>query len=132
MASNHPTDTIFIVGPRGLAEKNIHDITFKFCLTGSYGFYLSRQLRRASFAAFFDIGANQGLYSLMAAKNANILQIFSFEPNPQIIPYLADNIARNRAARIVYYPVGLGQKSEQLILCVNEGHSGGGTLFDGA
>jgi len=45
---------------------------------------------------FFDIGANVGLYSLYAARRADRVRVFSFEPHKINFATLAENILLNR------------------------------------
>jgi hypothetical protein len=54
-------------------QGNWEDLTFLFCVQGAYGYYLSELLRTAQDAfVFIDIGANQGLYSILASKNKDV------------------------------------------------------------
>ena len=45
---------------------------------------------------FMDIGANQGVFSLVAAKNKNFVEIHAFEPNLELISYLERNFDTNK------------------------------------
>ena len=46
------------------------DQTFKFCYRGDYGNFLSDYLNNLNENfVFVDVGANQGLYSIIAGKN---------------------------------------------------------------
>ena len=42
----------------------------------------------------FDVGANIGVYSLIAGKQG--AKVFSFEPSPEVIPYLEANMEINK------------------------------------
>ena len=49
------------------------DATFNLCLSGTYGYFFSDFLNNIEKPySFLDIGANQGIYSLVASKNKNI------------------------------------------------------------
>jgi FkbM family methyltransferase len=109
-------------------QKNPQDLTYRFCISGAYGDYLATVLREGSYEAFFDIGANQGLYSLIAARNPRIGQVYAFEPNPEVFKFLSANIERNRSRNIDSFPVGLGDTAATMILTVVKNHSGAGTL----
>jgi FkbM family methyltransferase len=43
---------------------------------------------------FFDVGANIGIYSLMAGKKG--AKVYAFEPSPEVLPYLEKNIELNK------------------------------------
>ena len=59
-----------IYGPK--LKTNWCDGTFQFCIFGSYGYFLSDFIKKINYKFYFlDIGANQGIYSLLAAKNLN-------------------------------------------------------------
>lgn len=45
--------------------------------------------------SFFDVGANSGLYALLAASASTQLSIHAFEPYPPAIDVIKKNIARN-------------------------------------
>ena len=66
-----------------LMFENWRDVTFRFCIRGSYGTVFSDYLKNYTKPfCFIDIGANQGLYSLIAGNNENCLKVFAFEPVP--------------------------------------------------
>ena len=49
------------------------DATFNLCLSGTYGYFFSDFLNNIEKPTnFVDIGANQGIYTLIASKNRNI------------------------------------------------------------
>lgn len=56
---------------------------------------------------FFDIGANTGLMSLLAALHDLQCQVHAFEPVPWIVDALRKNISVNRLSNIVIQPVAL-------------------------
>lgn len=59
---------------------------------------------------FFDIGANTGLYSLLAARAAPDLDIHAFEPYPPVSKILLANIALNAlSARITVSSFALAE-----------------------
>ena len=86
-----------------LMFENWKDVTFRFCIRGSYGTVFSDYLKNYTKPfCFIDIGANQGLYSLIAGNNENCLKVFAFEPVPTTTGILTKNIGVNN----------LGGKSE--------------------
>lgn len=61
---------------------------------------------------FFDIGANVGFYSLLAAEIVREEgQVFSFEPLPQNFEYLKKHIAINNYKNIFPYQFAVSEKS---------------------
>ena len=75
---------------------NYPDITFRFYFFGSYGYYLSDILRsQTKEFSFIDVGANQGLYSILAGKNPHCKSVLSFEPIDETYDFLTRNIAIN-------------------------------------
>ena len=77
-------------------KKNYPDNAFKYYLIGQYGKFFSKFLKTQKEASIFlDIGANQGLYSLIALKNPFFTKIFSFEPQSGTYDILTENIQRN-------------------------------------
>ena len=86
-----------------LMFENWRDVTFRFCIRGSYGTVFSDYLKNYTKPfCFIDIGANQGLYSLISGNNENCLKVFAFEPVPTTAGILTKNIGANN----------LGGKSE--------------------
>lgn len=72
------------------------DATFRFYFLGSYGFFYSNFLKSyASNFIFIDVGANKGLYSIIAAKNLNCEEVISFEPILETYEYLKQNCSLN-------------------------------------
>ena len=45
---------------------------------------------------FFDVGANIGVYSLIAAAQSRASRVFAFEPHPYTFSLLEDNVRLNR------------------------------------
>lgn len=76
------------------------DRTFELCVDG-YGSFVSNAIgvqdRRF---VFLDIGANLGLFSLLAAKNPHCERVIAFEPLPDIFRNLECNIRRNGGGKI--------------------------------
>ena len=76
-----------------------NDNTFRFAASGAYGSFISDHIKSISADIFIDVGANQGLYSILAANNKNIKNIISFEPNPILFERLTNNVQRNNFSR---------------------------------
>lgn len=104
------------------------DATFRFCASGAYGFFYSDWLKATGSCVFIDVGANLGIYSLVACKNPNIKRIYSFEPQPDIFNCLNINLGKNRSTRVVAFPYAISEVTEESELRTKEGHSGVATL----
>lgn len=77
-------------------RKNIRDSTYRACMTGGYGYFISNHIGTINRKfVFLDIGSNQGLYSLLSARSKNCIHVFAFEPNPETFSFLVDNIRYN-------------------------------------
>jgi FkbM family methyltransferase len=78
---------------------------------------------------FVDIGANQGLYSLIAAQNPKCRQIIAFEPVPVTHARLAANVGLNGGAeRTVLHQLAIADSVGEVEISVAEGHTGTATL----
>lgn len=112
---------------------NWNDRTFQYCLYATYGHELSDILtaRRTPFV-FLDIGANQGLFSLIAAKNSACMAAIAFEPVSKTFELLKANIEANHfGARITPVLAGISEKTGRSEMSVCHTHSGGASLRNG-
>ena len=76
---------------------NFDDKTFEYYLTGAYGPFLYTYLSEIDRPhMFLDVGANQGLYTIVAASNDMCVRCFAFEPVPDTYRLLEANIALNK------------------------------------
>jgi FkbM family methyltransferase len=79
---------------------------------------------------FLDIGANQGEYTLFAAKRLNNGQVISFEPLPAMIKALEKNITINDFNNVIINSYGLSNvKGEFPIFDVDNGNEGLATFY---
>ena len=85
---------------------------------------LGRLLKNDS--VFVDIGANQGEFTLFAAKRCRGGRVLAFEPVPEAVVKLRRNIELNDFKNIKVYPLGLSDKENTC--CV---YSSAGAFFDG-
>jgi FkbM family methyltransferase len=127
-ASNeHSTPSIY--GPA--LRTRWHDTTFRFCVSGMYGKYLSDFLCKFPYPySFIDIGANIGLYSLLAFKSLNCKNCYAFEPNPIVFKSLQQNIELNYCQGIQVYNYAVSETAGTLYFATTEAHSGTGKLVD--
>lgn len=113
-----------------LMVPNWQDTTFRYCIFGTYGRDLADLLlgQREDFV-FVDIGANQGLYSLIAAQNPRCRQVIAFEPVPTTHARLAANVALNGgAARTVLHLLAIAESAGEVTIDVAPDHTGTATL----
>lgn len=113
---------------------NWADRTFQYCRYATYGRALSDYLAAQDGRfAFVDIGANQGLYSLLAAQNPNCATAIAFEPVAATFALLRDNIALNGAeARIRPVHAAVSLHSGIATIATDSAHSGTASLRDAA
>lgn len=113
-----------------LMVPNWQDTTFRYCIFATYGRDLSDLLLGyAEEFAFVDIGANQGLYSLIAARSPRCRHIIAFEPVPATHARLAANVALNGGAdRTVLHSLAISDSVGEVEIKVPEGHSGTASL----
>jgi FkbM family methyltransferase len=72
--------------------------------------YLERILYPGS--VFADIGANAGIYTLVASKIVGEAgRVLAFEPSAQSFPILRQNIALNGLTNVLAFPIALAQKT---------------------
>jgi FkbM family methyltransferase len=126
LASNDQV-TPSVYGPA--LQTRWHDATFRFCVFGSYGHYLSDFLTTYPTPfSFIDIGANIGLYSLIAAQSRNCQACYSFEPNPEVFKSLQGNIVINGYKKIHSYNSAVTTTEGKLRFSATREHSGAGAL----
>ena len=112
-----------------LLTPTYQDKTFEYYFKGTYGTYFSDWLATLEEETIFlDIGANQGLYSVLAGKNPLVKKIFSFEPNDAIVPLLLNNLKVNQIETAEVIPAAISNVSGTLSLNTVEGHSGKSSL----
>lgn len=112
---------------------NWRDRTFQYCYHATYGRVLSDFLayQRRAFT-FIDIGANQGLYSLIAADNPHCRSVIAFEPVAATHDRLCRNIAlSDRAGTIRPVAAAVSRESGTAAISTDAAHSGTASLRDG-
>ena len=106
-----------------LFNPNFKDPTFRYCNGGAYGNFYSKYLNNQNFFFhFIDVGANIGIYSLIASKNNNCIKIDAFEPNPLIYKNLKKNLSHLNYA--TSNQVAITNKSEVINFYINPKSSG--------
>lgn len=113
---------------------NWGDVTFERCASGSYGTFYAGHLANLDVPfLFLDIGANQGLYAVLAAKNPNCLGVYAFEPVPETADLCQANAALNEVAQTVsVVTAAITDGRRRLTMTTAPDHSGTATLQAGA
>ena len=113
-----------------LMVPNWQDTTFRYCIFGTYDRDLADLLLGyGEDFVFVDIGANQGLYSLIAAQNPKCRKVIAFEPVPATHARLAANVALNGGAdRTVLHQLAIADNVGEVAISVAAGHTGTATL----
>ena len=101
-----------------------------------YGGYEEQQCQRwvqlaRDARTVFDIGANVGLYSLLAAAANSKASVHAFEPTPGLVTAMLDHIELNDFHNISVNPVAVGRASGQgfLHFCTGRDDSNEGMNF---
>jgi FkbM family methyltransferase len=105
---------------------NYKDKTFDFAIR-SYRNGLDKILKSISEDFnFVDIGANQGVFTLVAAKNRFCKRIYCFEPNLKVLGNLQRNLEFNNVLNHEIHKVAITKTDGVLKFFVPEYHSGAG------
>ncbi len=111
-------------------KKNWKDATFRYCINGLYGKYFSNFiLSYKNNYSFIDIGANQGLYSLIASQNPSVFQIYAFEPNLIICDLLSAN-ARLNKVNLNLIPAAISSIQGSMAFHYDKFHTGSGKIVE--
>lgn len=77
------------------------DRTFRFCVEGYDTRLVDRTIRSLDREfLFLDIGANLGLFSLLADRHRLCRGVVAFEPLPEVFANLQANLGRNEALKV--------------------------------
>jgi FkbM family methyltransferase len=106
-----------------------HDFTNHAAIFGTYGDQIPNWIGRLQpNDVFLDIGANTGVFSLIANGLVTRGHIFSFEPNPILYEDLRFNIRLNGARHIIPFNCALSDTTTTHVLAHNATHSGSAAL----
>ena len=115
-----------------LLAMNYGDKTFEFYVAGTYGnYYWDRISKINTEFIYMDIGANQGLYTICAARNPKNLMSYAFEPVPDTFNLLEKNVSLNDLApkcSLVKKAILDTCSLEEISFTAN--HSGGASLAE--
>lgn len=110
---------------------NARDSTWRQCISGAYGDLLEKHLESIERPfVFLDIGSNQGLFSILAAKNDHCRRVIAFEPNSETFSLLVRNVALAEKSEIIHTICGaiVDGKTRPVSLHVPAFHSGAASL----
>ena len=85
-------------------------------------------LRLPKDGVFIDIGANAGIFTLIASAHLQRGRIFSFEPNPVVFADFLRNLEENECRNVLPLNAAIGERGDILELAMFETHSGAGHL----
>lgn len=101
------------------------DSTNYFSTTGAYGTTISDVIKEfPSNSAFLDVGANAGLFSLVAAEHFEDGVVISFEPQPVVASALLRNVAMNKFDNVLVLNCAVGAQAGWLSFEPVDHHSG--------
>ncbi len=108
-----------------IIKSNPCDKTNIYAISGEYGDVISNHIKSLpNNCAFIDIGANYGLYSLLAGQVLTNGRVLSFEPNPLIYNHFISAIYKNNLKNIIPFHCAIGKEDTLLNLAFNASHSG--------
>tara|TARA_B100000575_G_C23133580_1_gene658038 strand:+ start:2534 stop:3322 length:789 start_codon:yes stop_codon:yes gene_type:complete len=102
------------------------DATFKYYFIGTYGFFYSNFLKYyPTDFIFIDVGANKGLYSLIAGRSKNCIKIISFEPIQSTFNHLEKNCLMNNILhKCDLHNFAISDTNEKRDISFNKYHTG--------
>lgn len=111
---------------------NWEDATFRMCVFGGHGRALADLLKGLNRPfTFLDVGANQGLFTLLAVQNPFCEEAIAFEPVPETFGLLAHNAAHSPMSnRIRCVQAAISSETGTATISLSDGHSGAASLTD--
>jgi len=111
---------------------NQSDKTFRLSILG-YRNKLERYLKSINRPfVFWDIGSNQGVFSLVANKNPYCKNIICFEPNTDLIFYLTSNLVFGRVKNYQIHNYAISNKVGKIEFFIPNNHTGAATMCSNA
>ena len=111
-----------------LNNVDFKDATFRFACGGAYGNYLNSLINKYEKEFFFlDIGANIGIFSLIAKNNKNCKKIIAIEPSKLIYKKLKKNLSSKKCDP---YNLAISNFNGIADLSINTNHSGVSRLIN--
>ena len=127
---------LFVLSSYGpLIRVNFGDLTWNLAYLGYPSSRVIEEVRKlVSGDCFLDVGANLGIFSLVAADivGADGL-VVSFEPNRQVFEDLISNVNRSRhSCPVILLNQGIANQAELVTLQYEATHTGGAYISDQA
>jgi FkbM family methyltransferase len=109
---------------------NFGDRTFRYCFYGTYGRHISDHLDAIDRPfVFVDIGANQGLFTLIAGRNPHCRHAVALEPIGRTFRLLTRNLDLNGlGGRVTPLRAALSHRSGPGEIRVTPNHSGAASM----
>lgn len=84
-------------------------------------------------SVFLDVGAHIGYFSIKAARKVGSTgRVVSFDPNPEILKLLRDNVAANHTSNVIVEPIACTDRDQMLTFyAVPTGNTGASSLARG-
>jgi len=103
------------------------------CWLGSYEWKTQRLLamKLKSGGVFYDVGANAGFYSLLAAKLIAPGQVYAFEPLPENLVYLRKHLELNRIKNVEVIQMAICDRAGEALFQTEETRGMGRIEADG-
>lgn len=139
LASHLPRSTLFAMPVQRPFEVELDDRTRRFVFEAHPGDSISKALfwygldgyerqalrlvsRLASAAStFLDVGANSGIYTLLAAASNDDIAVHAFEPVPAVFARLRHNVGLNRFPSVKLHQVAVSDASGRAQIHVPRG-----------
>lgn len=110
-------------------ESNTLEILLKELFNDNYHIF-DRNMEFAQGDIILDVGANEGIFSILMAKTFPQVRVISLEPVPRTFFQMVRNIGLNMLSNIEPHQFGVGAKSGTRIFNVDKTFSGGSSGVD--
>lgn len=108
---------------------NLDDVTNRLSVMGEYESTLVNLIKgMPQNSVFLDIGANQGIFSIVAGSNKNFDAVYAFEPNPFVFSTFVQNIELNQLGCVIPICAGVGSETMAVSFNFSRYHTGAGHI----
>ncbi|HEX6566761.1 MAG TPA: FkbM family methyltransferase [Chthoniobacterales bacterium] len=76
-----------------------------------------------------DVGANQGIYTLVLAQLASVGHVYAFEPDPTLFASLETNVRRNQVENVTLFNAAAASEPNKLTLRPGRLHRGNNRII---